>query len=236
MYPMIEVMVSSTIKDLLADRDAICKAFETVPFVKIVGAEPIRDSSYTRSPYVATTEMAEKCDLFILLLGGRYGYGIGNRKSATEIEFDTAYKSDPTKILVFQKEEVEVEQKQKKFIKKVTDYYKGYWVTKYKFTHDLQPLVLDSFGIWIKERASIGYKLNYFDHFLRFAIQKSPFPISQVFYSLNEDYIELKYKIMDKFYVVHFEKSQVYKDFWGCIAILEKYFEKWRKDSYGASS
>lgn len=236
MYPPIEIMVSSTIKDLLPDREAICKAFEAVPFTNTVGTVPIKDLSYTRSPYVATTEMAENCDLYILLLGGRYGYGIKDRKSATEIEFDTAYKSDPTKILIFQKEAVDIEPKQKRFIKKVANYYTGYWITRYSTVDDLQHITLNSFGIWIKERALIGYKLNYFDHFVRFAIQKSPIPSSQIFYSVNDSFIELKYKIFDKFYVVHFEKSQIYNDFWGCIATLERHFEQWRRNSYGGSS
>jgi hypothetical protein len=100
----IEVMISSTVKDLLADRDAVVKVLGSMPFVKPTGAKPIKEPSHTTNPYFATVEMATNCDLYILLLGRRYGDDMVDGMSPTEIEFQAAYKSDPTKILVFKKE------------------------------------------------------------------------------------------------------------------------------------
>ena len=228
-------MISSTVNDLLVDRNAVVKAFEPFSFIQTVGAAPIKHSSYTRSPYTATIEMAESCDLFLLLLGGRYGFGVEDGKSATEVEFDAAYKTDPTKILVFQKEGVKVAPKQRKFIKRVNDYYHGYWITAYPSIQGLQKLIVNSFELWIKERASIGYKLNYFDHFVRLAIQRSPSPDTKILYSVQAEYIELQYILFERKYFIHFEKFQVYNDFWGCIASLERHFEQWRREHFGRS-
>lgn len=111
---MITVMISSTVSDLLDDRDAIVKVLEPFPFIHAVGAAPLKSLSYTKSPYTTTIEIAASCDLFLLLLGGRYGFGVKDGKSATEVEFDAAYKADPTKILVFQKEGVKVAPKQRR--------------------------------------------------------------------------------------------------------------------------
>lgn len=140
----IEVMISSTIKDLLADRDAVVKVLGSIQYVKPIGAKPIKGPSHTRNPYFVTVEMAKNCDLYILLLGRRYGDEMVDGMSPTEIEFQAAYKSDPTK-----------------------------------------------------------------------------------------HHVELKYKIFDRMYAVHFAKTQIYSDFWGSIVKLEEYFNKWKKDYYG---
>lgn len=228
----IEVMISSAIKDLLADRDAVVKVLGSIQYVKPIGAKPIKGPSHTRNPYFVTVEMAKNCDLYILLLGRRYGDEMVDGMSPTEIEFQAAYKSDPTKILVFKKG-IKPDARQQEFIDRVSNYLSGYWITSYQYSRTLQDLVLESFLCWIKERASIGYRLNYFDHFVRFATQRIPIPSAQVYYAVDEDHVELKYKIFDRMYAVHFAKTQIYSDFWGSIVKLEEYFNKWKKDYYG---
>jgi len=230
---MITIMISSTVKDLLPDRYAILSAFDAISFVQIIGTEPIRTLSYTASPYLATIEMAQNCGLFILILGGKYGYSIKDGKSATEIEFDSAYKVDPTKILVFQKDGVKAVPKQHKLITKISNYYKGYWITRYSSIDELQKIVIASFGIWIKERALIGYKVSYFDHFIRLATQRSPLPSSQILYAVSDNYVEVQYKVINRTYAVHFDKLEIYNDFWGSIASLERFFEQWRREHFG---
>ncbi len=223
----IVVMVSSTINYLTPDRDAVEKAFSTAPLCKVVGAAPMNTSIVGINPHSATLDMAGSCDLFILLLGGQFGFELTNGISATEAEFDAAYSKDPTKILVFQKMESPVEPKQQQFIDKVTNYYSGYWRTTYSYTHDLQTMVMSSFAAWIKERAMIGYRLNYFDHFIRMAIQRFHIPSAQMYYSVKENEIEIECFIFGNKYVAHFDKSQIYKDFWGCISSLENHYRRW---------
>lgn len=230
-FEPIKIMISSTIKNMLPDRKAVINAFSGVPFVQVIGAEPIRIQTYAYSPYLTTIDMAKGCDFYILLLGCRYGYKTQSEKSATEVEFEAAYEDNPTKILIFQKEcsESELEEEQRNFIGEVSDYYKGYWITKYSSLEDLKKLVIHSFFFLLKERASIGFRLNYFDHFVRCAIQRIPAPDVRVFYSVNEDVIELKYKIFGNLYFIHFKKEEIYKDFWGCIAYLEEKIGGWVK-------
>ena len=227
----IKIMVSSTVNDLLAERDATLKAFEEIPFVELVGAEPLNDTAIAGNSRLETTRMARECDLYILILGSRFGFKVGNGKSATEIEFDAAIKADPTKILVFKKESNEVpDEKQQIFISKVSSYYNGYWRTSFKHTHDLQIYIKKSFIKWLKERASIGTGLNYLDHFVRMAKQMSPEPNAQIFYKVTEEDVELEYILFGKNYEIHFTREEIYKNFWGCFNQLSIQFERWLDD------
>ena len=174
--------------------------------------------------------MAVDCHLYILLLGRRYGYESKGGKSATEEEFDSAYEANPTKILVLLKNSARYEKRQKEFIERVSDYYSGYWVTKYENSKQLKNIVMNSFEAWLIDRAAIGYKLNYFDHFVRYTIQKLPSPEATLNYSVKQDLIELDYKMFGKNYVVHIDKTEIYTDFWGTVAKLDQYFDDWKKN------
>ncbi len=230
---MIEAMISSTVRDLLPDRQALLDAFERVPFVNVTGAEPVDEPPRASSPYAATIEMADRCHVYFLVMGRRYGYEAREGKSATELEFDAAYAADPTKILVFQKRVRSYETKQKDLIRKIGDYHHGYWVTKYREPEELGRLAIESFATWLQGRASIGYKLNYFDHFVRMAIQRSPVPGAKVLYSVRENHVELEYRIFGRVYSVHFDKSKILNDFWGTITVLDETFAKWKEESIG---
>jgi hypothetical protein len=222
----ITVMLSSTIADMPADRDAVVKLFGNYPFVEVVGAKPIQ-KSYAANPYTRTLDMAETCDFYILLLGERYGYEIRPGVSATEAEFDRAYQSNPTKILVFRNTLTKPEAKQEVFAKKVGDYYKGYWISDYEYSHDLQVLIEESFLSLLKERASIGPKLSYVDHFVHLAVQRRPSQDALVYYSVNKDVVELNYEVYGNSHIIQFGRVRINSDFWGCISELEKQFVTW---------
>lgn len=227
------MMLSSTVSDLLPDRAAISKAFSKMGLVQLLGVAPIDGPSYGSSSYVTTIEMAEQCDLYVLLLGRCYGYLSELAKSATELEYDAAYRDDPTKILVFRKKVSSIEPEQLKFINRVGEYHRGYYIREYVRSSDLEALALASLMYWLEERAAIGSKLDYFDHFIRLAVQKSPFPGVRPTYVVGDDYVELKYRFLGKSYAIHFDKALIYSDFWGSIATLEARFEIWRVDRYG---
>ncbi len=222
----IKIMLSSTIADMTADRDAVMKVFSNYPFVEITGAKPVQQS-YANNPYTNTLKFAEECDFYILLLGERYGYEIRAGTSATEAEFDRAVQTNPTKVLVFQNISATPEPKQKTFIKKVGDYYKGYWISEYKFTHDLQHLVENSFLTLLKERASVGKNLTYIDHFIRIASQRRPTQDTVVYYEVTKDGAELTYELHGKSHTVHFYRSEINRDFWGCLSDLDQKFNDW---------
>ncbi len=218
----IKVMVSSTVKDLIGERQCIEDTLSKLEFVEIVGAAPYAMTSVSLSSAQNTKLLAQNCDLYILILGKRFGMERPDGKSATEIEFDAAYHSDPTKILVFLKDsDEEADAKQIAFINRVCDYYNGYWRTTFEHTYQLQELVMNSFVAWLKERASLGNSMTYLDHFIRFAVQKKPEPNAQVYYSVKESYVEMEYHFMGKVKVMHYNKEQIYNNFWGCLYDLD---------------
>ena len=221
-YKKIRVMISSTVSDLVAEREAIAEVFKDIPFVELLGAHPYNNSAVAGSSFRNTISYARKCDLYILILGTRFGFD-SNGKSATEREFDAAYKSDPTKILVFLKEDEQaVEERQQKFVNRVCNYYSGYWRTSFKFSHELQQKILASFFNWIQERVSFNNSYTYCDHFIRLAIQKKPNPDISIFYSVKSDHVEIEYRGLGDIISIHFGKKELYRDFWGCLYKLEE--------------
>lgn len=230
------MMISSTVTDLLDDRAAIDGALSEIPFVRTVGAKPIDQPPVSGSPYSATVQMAENCHLYILILGGRYGDAQDGMKSPTELEFDAAYLSDPTKVLVLKRRVKRTESRQKDFIERVGDYYSGFWITSYTHENELNSLLHRAFENWIRERAAIGARLSYFDHFVRMSIQRSPAPGAQLSYSSRENHIELEYSMFGVIRSVHIEKSEIIRDFWGSLAGLERKFGEWRAGSDGTRS
>jgi len=224
----IKVMISSTVEDLKAERDAIRGSFSEISFVKLLGADPFNATATPGSSGTVTIDMARECDLYILILGNKYGFILPSGKSATEIEYDNAFKDDPTKILVFKKNTADpVEQLQQIFIDKVCNYYHGYWRTQFNYSHKLKDFVGKSFIVWLKNRASLGDSLNYLDHFVRLAKQRKPEPTAQVFYRVTSDIVELEYVFFGNKHVIHFTNQQIYTDFWGCLFELEAQFSRW---------
>lgn len=230
---MIDVMLSSTVKDLIRDRAELVAAFTSTGLTNVLGIEPVQGPTYSGSAYVATTDMARDCHLYVLILGGRYGFIAESGQSATELEYLTAYSDDPTKILIFRKRVPKIDDKQAEFIKRVGEYHHGYYMRDYAAPKDLRVLALLSLRQWLEDRAAIGKKLQYFDHFIRLAVQQSPFPGVTPTYEVAEDHLELKYRFLGKSYTIHFDKGHIYSDFWGSIATLRERFAEWKDDNYG---
>lgn len=221
----INVMISSTVKDLLGEREAIANVFERMEFLNLLGTTPYLDSSAPFSSAYKTIEMAKECDLYILILGEEFGFELKDGRSATEAEFDSAYHDDPTKILVFLKEGNSTsDHRQEKFIKRVCDYYSGYWRASFHYTHELQTMVMSSLLSWLKDRASLGDGFTYIDHFIRLAIKRKPTPEAAVYYSVKEDYVDIEYRFFGNVQSVQFSRQEIYKDFWGCLYSLERQF------------
>ncbi|OAI23338.1 hypothetical protein A1356_17720 [Methylomonas koyamae] len=91
----------------------------------------------------------------------------------------------------------------------------------------LQGIVEESFLALLKERASIGRKLSYVDHFVRLAIQRYPAQDALVYYSVTKDIVDLTYEFHGVIHTVQFDRWAINKDFWGCISNLEEQFSQW---------
>ena len=79
----LRIFISSTMKDLQPERDAVEKAISTFRFETVraetIGAQPL-------SSREACLEMARECDIYIGIYGGRYGWiPPGDEFSVTEM-------------------------------------------------------------------------------------------------------------------------------------------------------
>ncbi len=226
---MIKVMISSTVRDLEAERDAVKQSLGKIDFVELIGADPYNETAMAQSSRLATIKMAKDCHLYILILGCKYGWEPeGLDRSATELEYEAAIRQDPTKVLVFRKECARVEEKQKAFIKKVRDYISGYWVTDFKHSHTLPEKARASLFQWLAERASLNTELTYAEHLIRIALQRKTADFEAFGYSVQPEEIVFTCKVFNQECSVRFSRDQVYNHFWSSVSELEKTFERWR--------
>lgn len=231
----IKVMISSVVRGLEAERDAIQQLFtqEKFQFVELVGATPYSGASLPASSAVATVKWARECQLYILVLGNEYGMETEAGKSATEAEFDAAYQTDPTKVLVFLKEvpDQDAEDKQAKFIARVSDYYNGYFRTSFQYTHQLQKLVNDTFWEWLIKRTQIGTpQTNIADHFIRMVKENIPIAEMEIFYRTCKDHLEIDAQYSGKTYSIHFDNADLRANFWKNVYIAQTNLDQFWRD------
>ena len=112
------IFVSSTVSDLTNERVAAKRAIESIPGNPQLSEytfEAVDDNSLNKC-----LDEVKNCDIFILILGSKYGYIIDEGISITEKEYNTA-KHFKKPILVFNTN-YEKELKQKEFEKRVGEY------------------------------------------------------------------------------------------------------------------
>lgn len=224
----LKIMISSTIEDLEAERDAVEKVFRKYDnIVELIGAGNLNNIAQSSSSHYQTLEFAENCDLYILILGSRYGFELPNKKSATEIEYDKALIDDPTKILIFKKSIDNIEEKQKSFINKVSDYSNGYWRTPFNYTHELSEMVENSFLNWLYNRTKRKDYLSNVDRFIQLAISKKTKNIKEFSYKVSENHIELNYKINGFLRSKHIQITQINTKFWETFSDLINSIDEW---------
>lgn len=213
----LKVMVSSVVRNLEGERDALLQLFRSdgYSFVELVGANPYDSASFSASSGNTTVNFAKDCDLYILILGKDYGMETLEGKSATEVEYDAAIKSDPTKVLVFLKDTGEdIEEKQKLFINRVSDYYNGYFRTSFQYTHQLQSKVEESFWKWFISRAQVGKNLTNVDHFIRTIKEDLLTPEIRLYYQTTERFVEITICYNGRQFIQHIESADLQLNFW----------------------
>jgi hypothetical protein len=118
------VMISSTVDDLVQERDAVARAISALGLTRF-RAETVGSLPYPPREVVAS--MAQRCDIFILITGERYGYIIEEGISVVEFEFEIAHAQNPKKILVYVKDRVNREPRLTKFLERLQDFDHGYF-------------------------------------------------------------------------------------------------------------
>ena len=216
----LKVMISSVVESLKGERDALLELFqnEKYSFVELIGANPYTSASLAASSGNATVNFAKDCDLYILILGENYGMETFEGKSATEVEYDAALKSDPTKILVFlKKTDEQIDEKQQLFIKRVSDYYGGYFRAEFQYTHQLQREVDDSFWKWFIARAQVGKNQTFVDHFIRTIKEDISTPEIKLYYTTEERYAEITVCYMGRRKIIHVDVPELQLHFWETV-------------------
>src|SRR5690349_20803511 len=123
----LRIMISSTIEDLRAERQAADDAIEHFQFERF-RSETL--GSLSRAPEEVCDEMARECDLYVLIIGERYGWVIPHLGiSVTEREYDVARECDREKVLVYVKSlnGCVREERESVFMERVTDFRSGYF-------------------------------------------------------------------------------------------------------------
>jgi hypothetical protein len=145
--PTLRVMISSTVEDLGPERDAADQAIHGLKYERF-RAETL--GSLPHSPEMVCAYMAEKCDVFVLIIGERYGYEIKSKKqSVVEFEYEHARARDRGKILVYIKEGVTREPRLETFVKRVEDFESGHFRTLFKTADELPLKIQGDIARWV---------------------------------------------------------------------------------------
>lgn len=221
----IKVMISSVVKGLESERSAIKEFFDNIPFVECVGAYPFDEKSLSGSSAMETIRMARDCDLYILILSERYGYKIMGEKSATEVEYDTAIKDNPSKVLVFLKSiDSDVEVDQQAFIDKVSDYHQGYFRTTFNTKDKLIELVKQSFYNWIVRKCKNYQTCS--DQFIRVIQENFSMRGYNLYYETSDSQVVISIVGKKNTTKIKYEKTDIMKNFWKCTKDFQVKLDK----------
>ena len=144
------VFISST-SDLAAEREALASKLPPAyaPYLYE------RDRAGSLSPEDRCREMIEESDVFVCLLGERYGslysFDVGPR-SIVEWEFDTARERGHLELMTFQKDPlVNIDPGQQAFLGRITRFRTGIWCKRFQSTDQLVREVSESLLLWLNE-------------------------------------------------------------------------------------
>jgi hypothetical protein len=133
------VMISSTVKDLVQERDAVARAISALG---LKGFQAEKFGSLPYPPREVCASMAQRCDVFILIAGEEYGFILDEGISAVEFEFDVAHDQNPKKILVYVKDRVNRDPRLTKFLERLQDFDGGYTRSLFLTPEELYEKVL----------------------------------------------------------------------------------------------
>ncbi|HKG45971.1 MAG TPA: DUF4062 domain-containing protein [Pyrinomonadaceae bacterium] len=143
------VMISSTSDDLIEEREAADIAIRELQLTRF-RAETF--GSVPHPPKVVCALLAEQCDIFVLIIGERYGYIMSDGISVVEFEYSVARKENREKILVYVKKGVDREPLLDEFRRRVEDFESGYFRSSFKAAADLRPKIQGDIVRWLAYR------------------------------------------------------------------------------------
>lgn len=131
------VMISSTMIDLPAERQIIRQVITEEGLTALYAEDPHPD--FTGSAYDLSVDYAASCDLYVLIVGARYGsrppgMPAGDTHSVTHLEFDTARQANPRKIriiLPLDADALAEDERQRAFLNTLRNFTNGYAYYQY---------------------------------------------------------------------------------------------------------
>lgn len=115
-----------------------------------------KDRARSQAPRDRLVDVLKSTDLFIGLLGGRYGSlypGCEQDRSIVEWEFDTARSQKHTEVLPFLKKlpDKEIEPDQQRFVDELRHFSQGMWLSEFGSKEELETSVQQSIMQWFSE-------------------------------------------------------------------------------------
>lgn len=145
------VMISSTVEDLVEERKAADRAIQRL-YLDRFRAETF--GSLPDTPQAICAWWAEQCDIFILIIGERYGYRIeSGGMSVVEFEYSVARQLDRGKILVYVKNGVNREPPVKAFLTCLQDFEHGHVTSPFTTPEDLAERIQQDIVRWLTSHA-----------------------------------------------------------------------------------
>jgi len=147
MLVTLRVMISSTVKDLVQEREATERA---IAGLHLTGFRAETFGSVPGTPEETCAAWAQQCDIFVLIIGQRYGYVIQSMgKSVVEFEYDEAYCQDPRKILVYVKDGVKRELRLEEFLKRLQHFEHGHVTSTFSTPDELSGKIQHDVKRWL---------------------------------------------------------------------------------------
>jgi hypothetical protein len=146
------VMIGSTRADLEQERDAAEGAILALPHLDRYRAEKL--GSVSGSPREICELMAKQCDIFLLIIGERYGHIIEPEGiSVVEFEYDVARDDYPRKILVYVKDSRRDDENLLKFLDRVQKFNDGYIIWSFSTPEELAEQIPFDIMRWLISHA-----------------------------------------------------------------------------------
>lgn len=142
-----DVMISSTVEDLVEERDAADRAIRALHLTRF-RAE--RFGSLPHTPRTICAFLAEHCHIFILIIGERYGQVIKSEGiSVVQFEYQVAHAQNSQKILLYVKDGVKREPRLEEFLEHLEDFEHGYFRSLFTTPEDLYQKIHQDLAQWL---------------------------------------------------------------------------------------
>jgi len=148
------IFVSSTVEGMKTTRQVVREFLENSLGYHVLMSE--YEGSKSKRPIAQCKKWAKDCDLFISILGDKYGWIIPELGiSVSEMEFNEACKDNPEKILVYISAQRK-EPRQQAFAGRIQDFSRGYYRrAPYKDDAELVTGIRDDMAEFFKERLDV---------------------------------------------------------------------------------